>query len=340
MVLYPIWKDFFVTLGTNDEIEYYIFVEGVDTAIYHGVAHKRPDSDENIIRINDICADYLSHALPDIKRSGVASNVIAPKFTVSVPNIREDESDISVAEVRFTNDWSYEQDHDPSIASAPIDGIIDKRQPIIYSTYNNTEIVAVLTFEDGSTMRLPLALGSMADFNNDFNNDFAISVKGSASGSVIIKPSEWEGLVKVSIADVDYKVQGCARYALYYANAYGGWDTFAIRNIDTRTDALTKYTTIRDHDNGNTANRGKANYLNEVATSWKLTTSYLTDAQSERMHHLLGSTNVYLYDMERGEMWPVVITDKSVAHLTAKNNGRQFPTYTINVELARTRIRR
>lgn len=333
MNLHPIWKDCFVTLGKDEEVEYSIYAEDVDDPIYTGTSHKRPDATENTIRINDICADYLAHTLPNISQNGIAKNIIAPWFSVEV------DGDVK-AEVRFTNDWSYEQDHDPSIASAPIDGHVDKRQPIIFSTYNDTEIVAVLTFENGSTMRLPLALGSVADFNEDFNNDFAISVNGSASGSAVINTPEWEGLVKVSIDGFEYKVQGCARYALYYANAYGGWDTFAIRNIDTRTDALTKYTTMRNHDNGNTANRGKANYLNEVATSWKLTTAYLTDEQSERMHHLLGSTNVYLYDMERGEMWPVVITDKSVAHLTAKNNGRQFPAYTINVELARTRIRR
>lgn len=333
MELYPIWKDFFVTLGTDEEVEYNIYTEGLDDPIYTGTSNKRPDAAENTIRINDICADYLAHTLPNISQNGIAKNIIAPRFSVEV------DGDVK-AEVNFTNDWSYEQDHDPSIASAPIDGVIDKRQPIIYSTYDRKTIEAKLTFEDGSTMRLPLAVGVVADFNEDFNNDFAISVNGSVSGSAVINTPEWEGLVKVSIDGFEYKVQGCARYALYYANAYGGWDTFAIRNIDKRTDALTKYTTIRDHDNGNTTNRGKANYLNEVAASWKLTTAYLTDAQSERMHHLLGSTNVYLYDMERGEMWPVVITDKSVAHLTAKNNGRQFPTYTINVELARTRIRR
>lgn len=341
MELHPIWKDYVVSLGSSDETSFSIFVNGNDTAIYHGVAHRRPVAEENTIRINDICADYLAHALPNIASQGASRNIIAPTFRVTMANPEAGESDIVVDEVRFTNDWSYEFDHDPSVASAPIDGIIDPRQPLIYSTYNDVSVDAMLTFDDGTTMRLPIALGSGADFNGDFNNDFAISVNGSASGSVIIAPSAWEGLESVAIGDVVYKVQDtCARYALYYTNAYGGWDSFAIQSIAKQKDTLTKHTNTKRYDNTHSSNRGKDNYLNEVVPSWELNTHYLTDEQSLRMHHLLGSTCVYLYDMERDEMWPVTITDKSVSYLTAKNNGRQFPSYTINVELARTRIRR
>lgn len=336
---WPIWRDYYVDFGNNESVEYSIYCGG--TAIYRGIAHMRPGQSTNRIRINDVCADYLVNVFLGLSSDGSAGGMTAPYFQVYSSNPIEDESDILVAEVQFINDWSYEFDHDTTVASAPIDGVVDVRQPIIYSTYIGENVRAELTFDDGTSVSVVLSLARSADFSEDFNDDFAKSIGGSSAGSVVINPSDWEGLHSVTIGQTVYRVvRSCNRYALYYANAYGGWDTFLIRNIVKRNDAYKRHEHLRDYDNSVQMNRGRYNYLTEVTPSWSLSTHYLNDDESLRMAHLIGTNAAFLYDMEKGELWPVNVTDSSVAYLTAKNNNRMFPTYTINIELARLRMRR
>ena len=65
MAVAPIWKDHYVTLGTGDVMQYRIRIQDqAGEIIYNGTSHKKPGSTENYIRINDICADYLTNALP------------------------------------------------------------------------------------------------------------------------------------------------------------------------------------------------------------------------------------------------------------------------------------
>lgn len=337
--LYPIWRDYFVDLGSVEATTFHIFAD--DTCIYTGISHRRPDQESNKIRINDICADYLVNTFPSLIESGMTRNISVPTFRVSTPNPIEYESDITVAEVMFAADWSYDPTHNVAVASSPIDGVIDPRQPIIYSAYNTETVEAVLGFEDGSTLAIQFPLAVVADFDGDFNGDFAISVISAAAGSVVIDPENWSGLNRVTIGATTYRIEHtCARYAIYYANAYGGWDSFIPRNISTREDGYKRYDHSRQYDNSQQSNRERVNYLTEVSPSWSLLTHYMTDAESLKMHHLIGSTDVYLYDMEGGDMLPVVVADKSVSYLTAKNNGRKFPAYTVTLELAQTRIRR
>lgn len=329
--LWPMWRDYFVILGEGEAIDYSIQVGGV--TIYNGTAYAKPNQAEVRIRINDICADYLVNTLPELGEGGVSGSIEAPTFAVEV------DSEI-IAEVQFINDWSYEYGHNTSDASAPIDGVVDYRQPIVYSSYKEA-VEAKLVFSDGTTMMMLLAMSHSADFNGDFNDDFAAAVGGASAGSAVIRPSEWDGLSEVHIDGHIYKVENsCQRYALYYANAYGGWDTYLIRGTAQQSDALTRHTHTRNYDNSASRNRGVFNYLTEVAPAWTFKTGYLTDDQSSRMHHLLGTTEAFLLDMQSGELLPVNVSAKTADRLTWKNNGRQFPTYKINVELAQTRLRR
>ena len=66
----------------------------------------------------------------------------------------------------------------------------------------------------------------------------------------------------------------------------------------------------------------------------------MTEAEASKMHHLLESTNVCLWDNVEGVMRPVVLTDNNVAHKTYKGEGRNLIRYTITAELARDRQRR
>ena len=58
------------------------------------------------------------------------------------------------------------------------------------------------------------------------------------------------------------------------------------------------------------------------------------------MHHLIGSTEVYMYDLENGDMIPVVLTTNDCRYKTYGTEGNKLMSYEIGVRVAHNRIRR
>ena len=71
-----------------------------------------------------------------------------------------------------------------------------------------------------------------------------------------------------------------------------------------------------------------------------LHTSWMSDESSLRMHHLMNSIDVYLYDIVTGQMIPVVVDDMECKYKTFKGEGGKMVNYAINVTIAHDRIRR
>ena len=57
----PIWKDKFVTLGSGAYHDFTVYAGPTNLAsvIYQGRAYKKPGEANVMVRVNDICADYL-----------------------------------------------------------------------------------------------------------------------------------------------------------------------------------------------------------------------------------------------------------------------------------------
>ena len=106
-----------------------------------------------------------------------------------------------------------------------------------------------------------------------------------------------------------------------------------------KTDNITRLNYSRSFRN-NTLEFENVNYMNEMKPVWELNTSYMVDSQSRKMHELVESTCVYLYDAEEQTYTPVVMTDKKLEYKTFYNQGRRFYTYTITVEESQSRERR
>ena len=136
------------------------------------------------------------------------------------------------------------------------------------------------------------------------------------------------------------KTVGCGKYGLYYVNARGGWDAFAIQGTGVKTDDITQYTTDKSFDN--TTREFEANrYMSEIKTKYTLNTHYLTDEQSENIAKNLFSSNlVYLHNLEDGTIKPVIITDTSVSYQTYQTNGKKMAQYKINVTESQSKLRR
>ena len=333
----PIWKDYYVNLGTADSVEYRILCN--ESLVYAGKAWKRPGQTDNTIRINDICADYLTNVLPSLSNSEF-TEVGIPSFVVQTLS---GETWSQKASVQFFMDWSYDYHHDPARdgLSFPINGKVDSRQWLIHSAFNASSVRADITLADGSTTFIIIPIEISADFNEDFNIDFAKSVRSAQTGTAVFKLKGYKDVKSVTIGNVKYEmVNNCNRFSLYYANAHGGWDSLLIEGNHSEVDNLTRYTRDVEYDNRGVQNRGTLNYVNEVSKSLTLHTSWMSDDESSRMHHLLNSTEVYLYDLETEQMIPVLLTNATTEYKTYKSNGGKLVNYAIEVKYANGRIRR
>lgn len=337
----PIWKNYIVNLGSASSQEYVISYEnkGYLTTIYHGVAWKRPGESSITIRINDICADWLTNTFPTLVEGFDGQDM---PVTFVVQKISSAGVYTEIARVAFLNDWSYDSDHDSESdgLAAPINGHIDIRQWVLWTGLNVPEVEATVYLKGGGSYKVIIPVMLASDFNSDFNSDFATSVKSAGSGTAVFSPAQWGDVAKVIINGVQYVqydvINSCARYVLYYLNAYGGWDSLLIEGAASEEDKLTRHTMTK----AGVYNRSKVNFLNEIQKKISLHTSWLSDEQSLRMHHLLNSTCVYLHDLDKDIILPVVLDGTSTPYKTFKSQGGKLVNYTIEVSVAQSRFRR
>lgn len=333
----PIWKDRIVTLAAGaDSADFEIRIgSAAGELIYSGRAYRRPGSADVVARINDICADYLAARLPDFSQDFTLMD-ISRTFVVVVGGA-------VVETVTFVNDWSYDPTRvitaDTSL-SDPILPEVDPRQAMIISVAGSGVVLsATLTFEDGTTIIRSITPGG--SYNASFNWSYD---KGGTQGPgvAVLDLSVYSGLVRVEVGGISYAVRqnGCARYVVAYVNAYGGWDTLVLDGIPVRRDDLVRHTIDTDYDNTDPTARGRRDYAIEVSPAWTLRTGILTDAQSEKMHHLLNSPDVYLLDFADMVWRPVVLTDTTHDEQTYRSNGRRPVVYEFNAQLAQERFRR
>ena len=132
----------------------------------------------------------------------------------------------------------------------------------------------------------------------------------------------------------------CKPFVLYYLNSYGGWDAFVIEGGAKRRDTYTKFNTDKSFDN-TTLDYELNTYVNEIRTSWELTTGFLSDEESRKLAaNLLGSVRVYLQNAVEGWVRPVVITDTNVDWQDYQGNGKRMCQYRINVRESQSRLRK
>lgn len=338
---HPIWRDTFITLGTGEYVDYRVKIQSTSEVIYQGRAFRKPGESTISIRINDICADFykILSAMPQAQFS---------QYTIPVTFVVETKSGgswISRGTEQFFNDWSYNDSYVEAEEGMafPINGHFDIRMPLVFTTGTPGSISASVRYKNGTTQSVTLS-PSISPYYPYTDDDFARAIRASGAGCALFYPQwQWGNQVdKITIkGQVAYQaVTDCARYALYYLNAYGGWDAFLIEGNDLEADSYNRFTREMEYDNRYPVNRGKGNYVTEVTKGFTFHTGLLTQGQGLRMHHLIGSTDVFLYDISNGIMLPVTIPMSTCEYKTFKNQGNQLVNYTIQVEVAQNRLRR
>lgn len=126
------------------------------------------------------------------------------------------------------------------------------------------------------------------------------------------------------------------KWALYYLNRYGGWDSYLIDGYVSRKDNFNRKAVFADYDN-KTVQFGNKPYMTQITPNYEIHTGWMNDRESEVLAaNVFQSTRVYLHNLETEEIIPIVITDADVLHKNHKNSGRRLLNYTINAVAAQT----
>lgn len=149
------------------------------------------------------------------------------------------------------------------------------------------------------------------------------------------------GTVTNSLTAGNYNVLAdCGEYALYYLNAYGGWDALLIDGTVLKKSTIKQYTTDRNINNSRIEFE-QTKYINEIQDAYEINTGFLTDEQAANLsNNLIPSKEVYLHFLNDDKLIPVLITDSSVTYQTYQTNNLQMPQYKINVKESEIKLRK
>lgn len=315
----PIWKTTVVEVAGQGYVDYTVSTDG--EVIYSGRAYQMP-GDENInFELNEIVRDYVDNYL--WWREGYQTpSGWERTFTLTLSNG-------GGGDYIFTKDWSYKE------LGYSSNSFICLNEPIIDEIPAGCLVpVCVFSPQRAGNMhfvRISPTGGYYIPYTANLNNP------RQARYLFVASPGYRYGWANGMV----YKGAAVCntRYVLYYENAYGGIDALPVQGNATATDKITAYTT-KNAVRVPSTTFSYRRYLNEIQKSWEFKTGYLSDEQASRMHHLIESTMVYVWDIEEARLYPVVIDENSLTYKTYKNQGRKFFNYSFKVRESQDKIRK
>lgn len=330
MEKYPIWKDVVHTVEVSGEYYDYEVRDDEENTLYRGRAYRLPEKTMADIPIAKIVRPHISGDIKLTTDKAIEFHHVA-EWSKKV-KIYDSITEEVIGEYLFYGDWSYNKNKDlveesPTRVSAALSTIADRRQLLLCSVavIGAERRLSVLVATDGNTLNASSMLADMCTVVVALGDE---RVKDS-----IVITYGTNQVARYTIAET------CASHALYYMNAMGGWDYLLVTGNVLREDSFERVTMTRKANNL-TYEPGDVIVDENVTRTWRLYTDYLTDAQWKLMHHLYGSTKVYLHDLESGEITPVTITNNSVAYKTFTNQGKKKSYAEINVKAAQPQYRR
>lgn len=318
----PIWRDYSADLTpylTDGVVDFSIELGG--STIYRGRAVAAPDG-SCAVRINDICAAFLSQAAP-------AWPVSPQPLAVAYPPALSATFDVVVEgsaadSVEFIFDWSYNDivsAYPSGVLSDPVHDWVADGQPLPLTLH---KLTGQLTTPGGAT--------SFGDAAADTNTLIRLFDADHPGASYTITAGTWTKTFKL-------RTDVCWRWGLLYVNAFGGWDFLPMPGTATRLDSFDRTEYERRIDNSVRSARALVPTVNDITRQWTLRTGNLSDAESSRMHHLLASQDVYLFDLRDASLQAVTIADTTCTYKTSRVE-KAAVEYAVTVTLAQRRQRR
>lgn len=347
----PIWVNNTHTFaGTTQE---YTIKDSLGNIIFQGNAVRKPGETAPTINLNRIVEDYLNYTMTfngysaedpffDFHQHWWTENNSTAKFILEwtpadgTPQTKEfyTQWDWSFDP---TSDWIYEA-ADLMCLSYPINGHANKRQILPFTFYSQDP-----------NKTIELTFGSIGSTSSQFYH--RTTTKENAFTDTLLLCSEYceddINQVFYSSTNNQYDFGYCGDYAVVYRNATGGMDAFLFEGNGVKTCNFERSTYRQDFNPRNREELGKTiNTVRQVNT-WKISTGWLTELESEKFASQLATSSlIYLQDLSKDisitgpayqNMIPVVITDTSVEVQRFKN-GRKLNRYTLNFEESQDKV--
>lgn len=334
-----IWKDVVYDFGDVDIVKYGIYttylttignkVTEVDTLVFKGMSCKRPDADSNKIYINKICQNYLNLPLLNLDSVAVGGGY-------GVFKLKSEDGKTTYKTYRFVNDWSYTNDFKTGLLSHPI---LNDNSNVVRG-----QLLPFTVFGAAENVEIPYGIKYYDDITDDYGDkiddwDNVVMLKNGIETEIFPYSGRTDGAKTYYIGDKTYNVvDDCSvEYVVYYVNPWGGYDWFPIRGKVTEKDTFTQYS-IRQNYNNNTLEFGKKRYCNEITKKITLNTQWLREEESLRMWYLLQSNVVYLHNINKNEIYPVVITATETEYKKRTKQSSRI-SYQIECEFSQSRTR-
>lgn len=139
-----------------------------------------------------------------------------------------------------------------------------------------------------------------------------------------------DNYVSMDVYGVD-STTTCGKYVLCYLATDGNWRSMVMEGEFKIYDDFNSYETKSSYNNTNTSFSRKK-YINQITRKYELNTGWLNDEQSEMFAAtLVPSASVYLQDIEKNTIIPVVIVENDVEHKRYINE-KKLISYRIVVE--------
>jgi len=239
----------------------------------------------------------------------------------------------------------------------------------LWSPYLKTELPDLRDIEEATTITHNDAYGTfvlaingtnVATYNvlNDWSYDFvpfSETMRLSEPidrryeiGMMVFDTNYNNGTVSTNISfapDYNYDEEYCGSstrdtYAIYYLNQKCGYDSYLVRgNVKKNTNATYNLMT-RKVDN-QTLDRETTSYLTEYEDTYEVNSGYLTTSQSKNFaKNLLRSNQMWLHNLNTGDIIPVRMDDATLPELNYKSNGNSPVNYTFNLIANNKQIKR
>lgn len=324
MATLPIWQDYHVSIpnGNLFRISGGTGPNGESGVFYQGIAVAPGGGANATVCINRICASRMLYGAPAFA-SNTKTAICTPQSFIIERSADNGSTWTTVATVSFRPDWSYLSDSN-AVKSRPINDHFHPKMRLFWTVVEWSIRTTSAWYDTGSGQ----VQTSYTNMNTSTTATYVIP--SLAAESAGIGYNSWRTL------------RPCAPGALYYRNAFGGWDPFLIEGSIVPVEDTQRWTRRVAIDNSGlpgTVLRGEQNYVNETTHRWTLTTGGMTDAQARALaRHILPSGDVWLHLFDTDEIVPVVIDTAQQIVRTFKTNGRRPVTFSLDCHLAQERI--
>lgn len=332
----PIWRDTWVNIDAD--YNYFRLVNKETNDIYFNGQTIQGELAQ--FKLNNVISDYLNvwSSFGSSLQNG--NNFTTSPVEISVSCSKDGtEFDYTLPDTyKFIWDYSYDK-HVPGILfNGNIINYYDPRQKMMISSSNRSNYEMITKVETIFANAGKSTLEEYALLPGEMHATFVPAYSGPGDGAVKVKVS----CTVQGQTEVKEYVPKCtkANYVLHYVNRYGQvcWMLFAGKQI--KSDKITSSKFVQAYDNNYRYNFENVVYQNKVEESWQLTTSYLTDKQSEDLTDLYSSPIVFLEDLNADNtdnIIAVTVETKSVDYKNYKNQGKFF-THTIKVQNAQNKF--